>query len=63
MKISGRAVIVLPFFVWERGMYLDAEGQPRDPLDSARGIIHGLLLALVLDVFIVLAATAWWLLR
>jgi hypothetical protein len=44
-------------------MYLDAEGQPRDPLDSARGIIHGLLLAVALDALLVLAAAAWWLLR
>jgi hypothetical protein len=56
-------VIVLPFFVWERDLYLDTEGQPRDPLNSARGIFHGLLLACVLDALLVLAAAIWWLLR
>jgi hypothetical protein len=44
-------------------MYFDTEGQPRDPLNSARGIIHGLLLACVLDALLVLAAMAWWQLR
>jgi hypothetical protein len=44
-------------------VYFDTEGQPRDPLDSARGIVHGLLLACVLDTLLVLVAAAWWLLR
>jgi hypothetical protein len=58
-----RQAIPAVFSMETTRVYFDTEGQPRDPLDSARGIVHGLLLACVLDTLLVLVAAAWWLLR